>query len=301
MARPVAVVGAPSNIGIRPYDDGVPRYVSLAPAVLRERGLIARLNATDLGDVIGPAYQDFVRPPQRPRNEALIGDYSRLLSERISGAIVNGQFVVVVGGDCSIALACLLAARKKAGDSLGLVYLDAHADVAFDEQSPSGGAASMTLALATGRGRTPLARLGGVTSLVNERRVAVLGRRQSSERAMFMATSILDLPGPDLQREDWLEMAALTLEQVVGTDGRGFWIQLDADVLDPATMAAVDSPEPGGLTPPELIRLVTPLVRHPKALGLSLTTYDPALDPDRSGARQLVVLLEALLAPGPTH
>jgi hypothetical protein len=32
-------------------------------------------------------------------------------------------------------------------------------------------------------------------------------------------------------------------------------------------------------------------------LGLSLTIYDPALDPDRSGARQLVHLLEAILVP----
>ena len=47
--------------------------------------------------------------------------------------------------------------------------------------------------------------------------------------------------------------------------------------------------------PSELVQLLAPLVRHPLALGLSLTTYDPAFDADRSGARQLVRLLEALL------
>jgi hypothetical protein len=47
--------------------------------------------------------------------------------------------------------------------------------------------------------------------------------------------------------------------------------------------------------------LLTPLVRHPRALGLSLTVYDPALDPDRSCARRLVNMLEALLAPPITH
>jgi arginase len=60
-------------------------------------------------------------------------------------------------------------------------------------------------------------------------------------------------------------------------------------------MSAVDSPEPGGLMPSELVQLLAPLVCHPLALGLSLTTYDPAFDADRSGARQLVRLLEALL------
>jgi hypothetical protein len=47
--------------------------------------------------------------------------------------------------------------------------------------------------------------------------------------------------------------------------------------------------------PDELVSLLTPLVNHPRALGLDLTIYDPALDPDRSCARQLVSLLEALL------
>ncbi len=43
MRRPIAVVGAPSSIGIRPYDDGQARYVNWAPGVLRERGIITRL------------------------------------------------------------------------------------------------------------------------------------------------------------------------------------------------------------------------------------------------------------------
>ena len=43
MNRPIAVVGAPSSIGIRPYDDGEVRQLSRAPDVLRERGLIQRL------------------------------------------------------------------------------------------------------------------------------------------------------------------------------------------------------------------------------------------------------------------
>jgi len=76
---------------------------------------------------------------------------------------------------------------------------------------------------------------------------------------------------------------------------RGFWIHLDADVINPTVMAAVDSPEPGGPTIKELEDLLTPIVRHPRALGLELTIYDPGLDPDRSCATRLVSLLEDVL------
>jgi arginase len=305
VVRALTVVGAPSNIGVRPYDDGVARDLNRAPAVLRERGLISRLRAIDLGDVAPPAYQDFTRPAGRTRNENQVIAYSHALAERVTAAIAHGQFGVVLGGDCSVVLACLLAARKKAGDAVGLVYADAHADFASPDESRSGSAASMALALATGRSQTPLSRLAGDARLVDAHRVALLGRRDMPEEwyghAAFARSSILDIPSAQLQSDDWLEIAATTLDQVAPPEVRGFWIQLDADVLDPAAMAAVDSPEPGGLTPRELLRVLTPLVQHPRALGLSLTTYDPALDPDRSCARRLVNLLEALLAPGLLH
>src|SRR5262249_47716087 len=45
--------------------------------------------------------------------------------------------------------------------------------------------------------------------------------------------------------------------------------------------------------------LLTPLVRHPQAIGLELTIYDPALDPDLSSAARLVTMLENLLVDDP--
>src|SRR5262245_10255323 len=60
MRRPIAILGAPSSIGIRPYDQGgQPRHLDRAPGVLRELGLVNRLGADDLGDVVPPPYRDF--------------------------------------------------------------------------------------------------------------------------------------------------------------------------------------------------------------------------------------------------
>ena len=50
MLRPLTLIGAPSNIGISPYDDGTPRRLSEAPQALREAGLAEALGATDAGD-----------------------------------------------------------------------------------------------------------------------------------------------------------------------------------------------------------------------------------------------------------
>ena len=80
--RHVALVGAPSSIGLRPHDEtGAPQEVDRAPEMLRDRGLIQRLNATDFGDVLPPPYEDFERPPGKARNEAGVATYSRSLAD----------------------------------------------------------------------------------------------------------------------------------------------------------------------------------------------------------------------------
>lgn len=299
MFHSVAVIGAPSNIGIRPYDDGRTRHLDRVPDILRERDLIKRLGAMDLGNVTPPPYVDFVRPPNRARNEEQVVAYARALSERVAEAVELGRFAVVVGGDCSNVLGSLLGIRRSVKGPIGLAYVDAHADFATPEESRTGSVASMALALAVGRGNSPLARLAGRPPLVEGRHVAVIGRRDAAQawygHAALAASPILDIPDSDLEDRSLGDTAAAVLERVAAPGVLGFWIHLDADVLNPAVMPAVDSPEPGGLLVDELATLVAPLVRHPLAMGLSLSIYDPAFDPDRSGARLLVSLLESLL------
>ena len=302
MTRPIAIIGAPSSIGLGPYEDGAVRHVNRAPSVLRERGLIARLRAVDLGDVAPPPYRDFETSPGRARNEHELVAYSRSLGDRVSRALAHGHFAVVLGGDCSIVLGCLLAARRRAG-AVGLAYVDAHADFVSPDDSKNGAVSSMALGLAVGRGQSPLAHLGGPQPLVEPWRAAVIGRREAAPAPSpdaLATASILDLRVSELDAA--LELSKVgdrALARIAAHGIRGFWIHVDADVLNPSVMRAVASPEPGGPMPHQLMTILEPLVSDPRALGLSLSVYDPALDPDRSGARQLVHLLTALLMPPP--
>ena len=293
-----SVIGAPSSIGIRPYDHtGQPRQLARAPHLLRELGLVTRLGANDLGDVLPPPYQDFTRPPGRPRNEAAVVEYSQALAQRVAASVQPGQFTLVLGGDCSIVLGCLLGVSRQVGRA-GLIYIDAHADFATPEQSQTGSVASMCLALVVGHGDSPLARLAGRIPLVRSEDVVLLGRRDAHEpsygHAALAVSGILDLPGPELPTSDGTPGIANIVDRVGHSQMGGFWIHVDADVLDPLIMPAVDSPEPGGPTIKELAALLEGLVSHPRAIGMHLTLYDPALDPDRSCGRRLVGLFETL-------
>jgi arginase len=221
----------------------------------------------------------------------------------VAAATSDGRFAVVLGGDCSIVLGCLLGARRSAQGSVGLAYVDAHADFGTPEESHTGSVASMCLALAVGRGETPLARLAGDRPLAHGKHVVLIGRRDAAEpwygHAALAASPILDIPGAALSDRGVADVAMAALRALTSPrsneEPRGFWIHVDADVINPTVMPAVDSPEPGGPTINQVVDLLTPLVRHPRALGLELTIYDPGLDPDRSCAARLVRLLENLL------
>lgn len=297
MTRRVTVLGAPSSLGIRPYDDGGRRRVEQAPRVLREQGLVERLGARDAGDVEPPPYVDFERPSTRPRNEEAVAAYSRDLGARVAASAGGGDFTLVLGGECSVVLGCLLGLTASR-DRVGLAYVDAHADFATPEESLTGSVASMCLAMAVGRGDTPLARLGGVSSLVSAGDVALVGRRDEAEgwygHDALLASEILDLPKASWRNRSPSDIASLALTRL-GSIAGGFWIHLDADVLDPTSVPAVDSPIAGGLDPATAAELLTPIVRHPRARGLALTIYDPGLDADRASASALVELLTQLV------
>jgi arginase len=306
--RDVAFLGAPSSLGIRPYDDGEIRHSRRSPHVFRELGLVTRLGATDLGDVLPGTYVDFERPPGRARNEEAVADYSRRLAHRVAHVIRSGQFALVIGGECSVVLGSMLGARAAYGSepgAIGLAYVDGHADFATPSESVTGSVASMCLAMAVGRGDTPLARLAGEEPLVAGRHVALIGRRDEAEawygHTALHESGIEDVTGAELRRLGPAAVSQKALNRLTSDEIAGFWIHVDADVLDASVMPAVDSPLGGGPGFVGLTELLAPLVTHPKALGMELTIYDPKLDPGLGCAKQLIELLAELLSPHRAH
>lgn len=71
---------------------------------------------------------------------------------------------------------------------------------------------------------------------------------------------------------------------------------MDADVLDPSVMPAVDSPDPGGLLPGELAPLLRELVRSDRCVGFNPTIHDPDPDPDGTAGALLAELVVGAFA-----
>jgi arginase len=286
----LVVLDAPSNLGLRPPAPGTVPGCYKAPWALRDAGLLGRLGAEDAGAVVPPRYVATWQPGDGVRNGPAIAAYAGRLAERITGLRDSGRFPVVLGGDCSILLGAAVALRR--AGRYGVAYLDAHSDFRHLGNSPHvGAAAGEDLALATGRGDDYLTDIDGLRPYVREEDVMVLGLRDEEDLGDFAGTGIRSVRA-DETGDDTVDEARKVL---VRDELDGFWIHVDADVLDPSVLRAVDSPTPGGLDADRLARLLRGLLRLPGAAGLQLTVFDPDLDEDGSQAAVLVDILAAAL------
>jgi arginase len=117
--------------------------VETLPDALLTEGFGERLEAGRAGRVEPPQYDNRRDPETALLNPRWTADYSVALADAVGRAIDVGEFPIVLGGDCSIVLGCLLALRRRGRH--GLLFLYGHADFYQAEAEPNGEAASMTL------------------------------------------------------------------------------------------------------------------------------------------------------------
>lgn len=295
--RRMFLLDAPSNLGLRPPLPGVvPGCYKLAGA-LRDQRLLERLGASEGGVVVPPRYDrgDW-KPGDGVFNAPAMAAYSRRLADRLEIHLHNGEFPVVLGGDCSILLGAALALRRTGRH--GLAFLDGHSDFRHAGNSDGiGAAAGEDLALVTGRGQRDLTDIDGLGPYVRDEDVSILGIRDDEEdRDELAGLNIQYAVVEDIRRDGAEAVARMALSRLESRELDGFWVHLDADVLDPSIMPAVDSPDPNGLTADEVSRLLRTLAASPRCVGFQLTVYDPDLDPDATGAALLADILEHALA-----
>ncbi|MFI6264687.1 arginase family protein [Micromonospora sp. NPDC051006] len=301
MMRRIAVLDAPTNLGLRPPTPSSVPGCAKAPGALRDQDLLARLRARDAGCVTAPRYDpgDW-RPGDGVCHAREIADYSAALAERIGSIIDRGEFPLVLGGDCSVLIGSALAMHRlgeAVGGRIGLVFVDGHSDFRHPgNASYVGAAAGEDLALVTGRGQADLAAIEGRRPYFRDIDVVVLGiRAQDEYRLDLQAAGITTRPVPALRAEGAARTAQWAHEQLA--DCAGYWVHIDVDVLDPAVMPAVDAPDPGGIAFAELEILLAGLVDTPHCLGVELTVFDPDYDPDGTYAAEIVNTVVAGLAP----
>lgn len=294
MPQPVELIGVPVN------SSGTADGVARAPGVLRERGLAAVLASqpgfTDAGDLTLPAPQPRRGPSGLLAEDTLIAMIEGV-REAVRAARARRRFPLLAGGDCPVLLGAL-AALQSEREHPGLLFVDGHEDAWPPRASPAGDAADCELGLALRLFDADLdPRLRSVLPRIRAEDVIAVGPRDADELA---AAGVPTLAG---QLRALIRPAGLTAAGCAAAAARlpaPWWLHTDLDVLATSELPAVDCPQPGGLTWPQLSQITTTALAAQGCAGWSVCIYNPDLDPDRDAADTIITYLtQAITAADP--
>ncbi|MFC6299016.1 arginase family protein [Pseudomonas sp. CCM 7893] len=298
------VIAAPSNLGLSPLWPNHEPGTWRAPAALVAAGLLRAIGECAFKELPRPTYSPDAQSGTRLRNGYTMRLFNLALADLVREANRQGDFALVIGGDCSVLLGALAGARS--AGPLSLIHIDGHSDFRhpgnYDPEKSLGAVAGMDLALATGRGEPLATEWPGISGpLVADNHVVQIGERESRDEDFAWP----DVNNTAINRIDVFEALmigpAVVVKRISETLNRvpeqGFWIHLDVDVLDRAVMPAVDSPGSPGIAPDDLVKILTPFVADHRCRGMTVTVFDPDLDPDGRFAATIVGLMGQLPFP----
>lgn len=295
------LIRAPSNLGLRPPAPNRQPGTWQAPQALTAAGLVEAILPAVVLDLDRPIYDPRPEAGTRLYNGHRIRTFNLALAALVEGASARGQFPLVIGGDCSVLLGALAGVRR--AGPVSLVHLDGHSDFRhpgnYDPAVALGAVAGMDLALATGRGEALMTDWPDVASpLVPEEHVIQIGEREGHSP---------DFAWPDVEKTAMTRIDVFAARQIgpqavidrTNTTldqepNRPFWIHFDVDVLDQAVMPAVDTPGTPGIDLEDVTVILRSLIAAPRCRGMSVTIFDPDLDPTGELARLLVHLLKGV-------
>lgn len=301
--RPLCLIRAPCNLGLRPLRQGHEPGTWRAPQALTAAGLLEALRPATIVDLERPVYRAEAQTGTRLLNGQEMRRFNLDLAEEVARADDQSEFPVVIAGDCSILLGCLAGSRRTG--PLSLVHIDGHSDFRhpgnYDPEAMLGAAAGMDLALATGRGERLMTEWPGVAApLVPDEQVIQIGEREGFD-ADFAWPDVADTAFTridvfEARRMSPAAVLQITRETLNRQPEWRFWVHLDVDVLDASVMPAVDCPGSPGIDPQDLSHLAGALLGEKRCAGLTVTIFDPDLDPNGEHARFLADFLGGLFS-----
>lgn len=274
-----------------PYDSGRFRErMGRGPSHLLERGLVRRLESAghEVETVPVRLPDDFF-----PAEVAAATELHRRIGQAVGETREAGRLPIVLTGNCNYAALGALAGLSS--ESVGVVWLDAHADFNTPETSPSGFLDGMALSMATGEAYPEALRtVPGLQPLPTEN-VVLLGARDvdPAEQSRLEVSDVRWLKVESLRRTGLEEALTEALAGLPET----LYLHMDLDVLDVSAARVNPFAASGGLTVEELHTVVETVSRHRRVAAAALTAYDPGFDDDGRACEAGIGVLERLVVP----
>ena len=259
----------------------------MGPSALRVAGLNEKLqklgyDVEDWGNVVVDQPESLPTGPEHARYLPQIAHTCERLAHLVEKAAGDGRCPLVLGGDHSVAIGTLAGLSRhfhKTGQKLGLIWIDAHADMNTPESSPSGNVHGMPLACAIGQGPKQLTHLAGYAPSVDAKNVAIVGLRSVDEveRLNVRGMGVHPFTMRDIDERGMRSVIAEAIGYA--SDGTaGFHLSFDMDAVDPSEAPGVGTPVPGGITYREAHLAVEIICDSGRMTSMEVVEVNPVLD-----------------------
>jgi len=249
-----------------------------------------------------------VTSPYAKRIQGIYTMYERV-SKSVCEAVKSGLFPLVIAGDHSTAgatIAGLKMARPKR--KLGVIWVDAHADMHSPYTTPSGNMHGMPLAISLAEDNTDnqvhnpdahtleywkkLKSLGGIEPKVMPEDLVFVGLRdyEKEEEALIKKLNIKVITVAELRKKGVENIIRQIFQHLANCDD--IYVSFDVDSLDSSISRGTGTPVSNGLRVKEAEDLVASFMQHHKICCMEVAEVNPTLDRENMMAEIAFTILQ---------
>jgi len=232
-----------------------------------------------------------IKTPFAKRLDGITKVYGRV-EAKVDEVLTDGDFPIVVSGDHSNAGGTLAGLKRHFGEErLGVVWIDAHADIHSPYTSPSGNMHGMPLATALGEDNLDCKivkvpeetarlwnKLKGENPRIRYEDLVYIGVRdyEKPEEYLMIRHKIENITVPKARELTVDGVFDRVQKRLVECDK--IYISFDVDSMDPSISRGTGTPVPGGFKVDEVEEIILRLLDDPRLCCLEFTEVNPVLD-----------------------
>jgi arginase len=277
----IRLLGVPLDLG------QTRRGVDMGPSAVRVAGLEARLEA--LGHIVEDGGNVAVAIPEQKKEGDPHAKYLKEIvatctkhADMVLKTLEMGHVPLVLGGDHSVAAGTMAGVAefyRRQEKKVGLIWIDAHADINTPETSPSGNVHGMPLAAILGLGPPELANIYNFFPKVQPENCVLVGVRDidGAEKENIKESGIEVYTMRDIDERGMRTVIEEAL-RVAGRGTAGYHVSLDMDWIDPEDAPGVGTPVRGGASYREGHLAMEIIADHGRMSSFEIVEVNPVID-----------------------
>ena len=245
------------------------------------------------------------------RIKSILKMYERI-SAGVRDGLKDGKFPIILSGDHSNAAGTIAGIKMAYPDSsIGVIWIDAHADMHTPYTTPSGNMHGMPLAVSLGEDNIEnkvntldyetielwemLKNVGGISPKVEYRDLMFIALRDFEEQESYLLkkNKVKVVTTTEFKKTGVTKICREAIRYLSHCDK--IYISFDVDAMDPSISRGTGTPVKGGINEREAADIILDLIQNERVCCLEFTEVNPTLDSENVMAETVFEILQKVV------